>query len=262
MNGYVCTYRKILDWEWFKDSHTFHVFMFLILNANWTTAKWKGVELQPGQLITSVNSICAGTGTTPRSVRTCLNRLISTNEITIKTTNKYSLITIANWALYQSDVEKTTNKTTSNLTNERQTNDKQTTTDKEYNKNKEEDKEYISMSDKPKKQVFTPPTVEEVTAYCVERNNHVDPQKFCDFYESKGWMVGKTRMKDWKASVRTWEKNGDNSYVQKTEPIKKRDPIQEELEKPGTIFIDIEKLMREGGIDGLDGFGKQERKNW
>ena len=88
MNGYVCTYRKILDWEWFKDSHTFHVFMFLILNANWTTAKWKGVELQPGQLITSVNSICAGTGTTPRSVRTCLNRLISTNEITIKTTNK------------------------------------------------------------------------------------------------------------------------------------------------------------------------------
>lgn len=123
-------------------------------------------------------------------------------------------------------------------------------------------KESIDISDKPKTKTFTPPTVREVTAYCVERNNHVDPQKFCDFYESKGWMVGKTRMKDWKASVRTWEKNGDNSYNQKIEPIIKPDPIQEELEKPGTIFIDIEELMKEGGIDGLDGIGKQERKNW
>lgn len=54
----------------------------------------------------------------------------------------------------------------------------------------------------------------------------------------------------------------DKNYNQKTEPIVKRDPIQEKLETPGTIFIDIEKLMREGGIDGLDGLGKQERKNW
>ena len=52
---------------------------------------------------------------------------------------------------------------------------------------------------------FTPPTLEEVTAYCQERSNNVDPQRFIDFYESKGWMVGKNKMKDWKACVRTWE---------------------------------------------------------
>lgn len=52
---------------------------------------------------------------------------------------------------------------------------------------------------------FTPPTVEEVAAYCLERKNHVDPQRFVDFYAAKGWMVGKNRMKDWKAAVRTWE---------------------------------------------------------
>ena len=54
---------------------------------------------------------------------------------------------------------------------------------------------------------FIPPTVEEVQAYCQERNNKVDAQTFVDFYSSKGWMVGKNKMKDWKAAVRTWERN-------------------------------------------------------
>lgn len=54
---------------------------------------------------------------------------------------------------------------------------------------------------------FTPPTVEQVRDYCRERGNSVDPEKFVDFYTSKGWKVGKDPMKDWKASVRTWEKD-------------------------------------------------------
>lgn len=53
---------------------------------------------------------------------------------------------------------------------------------------------------------FTPPSLEEVRDYCRERGNTVDPGKFIDFYESKGWMVGKNKMKDWKAAVRTWER--------------------------------------------------------
>ena len=61
--------------------------------------------------------------------------------------------------------------------------------------------------EKNKRSVFTPPTIEEVIAYCLERQNKVDPQKFIDFYTSKGWMVGKNKMKDWKAAVRTWENN-------------------------------------------------------
>lgn len=54
---------------------------------------------------------------------------------------------------------------------------------------------------------FTPPSVEQVTEYCKERNNNVDPQSFVDFYMAKGWMVGKNKMRDWKAAVRTWEQN-------------------------------------------------------
>lgn len=56
-------------------------------------------------------------------------------------------------------------------------------------------------------QKFTPPTLEEVKAYCQERNNGVDPQKWYDFYLAKNWMIGKNKMKDWRAAVRTWENN-------------------------------------------------------
>lgn len=52
---------------------------------------------------------------------------------------------------------------------------------------------------------FKKPTLEEIIAYCKERNNNIDPQRFYDFYESKGWRVGNQPMKDWKACVRTWE---------------------------------------------------------
>ena len=60
---------------------------------------------------------------------------------------------------------------------------------------------------------FIPPALDEVRTYCRERNNRVDPEAFINFYESKGWMVGKNKMKDWKAAVRTWEKGSKgNSF--------------------------------------------------
>lgn len=65
---------------------------------------------------------------------------------------------------------------------------------------------------------FVPPTVEEVSEYCFERRNNVDAQCFVDFYSSKGWYVGKSKMRDWKASVRTWErKERSNNQSRTTE---------------------------------------------
>lgn len=67
-----------------------------------------------------------------------------------------------------------------------------------------------------KRKRFIPPTLEEVKKYCIERNNSVDPQRFIDFYSSKGWMVGKNKMKDWKASVRTWERERKDQIDERT----------------------------------------------
>lgn len=67
--------------------------------------------------------------------------------------------------------------------------------------------EILKAIDVPKaRKKFVKPTVEEVRLYCMERRNSVDPQAFVDFYDSKGWLIGKTPMKDWKAAVRTWER--------------------------------------------------------
>ena len=64
---------------------------------------------------------------------------------------------------------------------------------------------------KPKTKRFQKPSLAEVTEYCLERNNHVDPNKWIDHYTANGWKVGKNPMKDWKAAVRTWEKNCTSS---------------------------------------------------
>ena len=53
--------------------------------------------------------------------------------------------------------------------------------------------------------IFIKPTIEDISNYCKERHNNIDPQAFIDFYASKGWMIGKNKMKDWRAAVRTWE---------------------------------------------------------
>ena len=68
----------------------------------------------------------------------------------------------------------------------------------------------LSNPPKPKTTRFVKPTVEEIEAYCKERNNGINAQYFFDSYEGKGWLIGKTPMKDWKAAVRTWEKNNFN----------------------------------------------------
>lgn len=59
-----------------------------------------------------------------------------------------------------------------------------------------------------------PPSLEQVTEYCRERNNGIEPSTFIDFYASKGWMVGKNKMKDWKACIRTWERNRNKNHVE------------------------------------------------
>ncbi|WP_208103238.1 hypothetical protein [Myroides sp. LoEW2-1] len=74
--------------------------------------------------------------------------------------------------------------------------------------------EEISQKKVAPKKRFSKPTIVEIREYCFERNNQVNPEKFFDHYESNGWMVGKTKMKDWKAAIRTWEKNTFNNQNQ------------------------------------------------
>lgn len=107
------------------------------------------------------------------------------------------------------------------------------------------EKDYYA--DKPQKKqpkTFRPPTIEEVKAYCTERQNNVDAERFVDYYTSNGWRVGKNPMKDWKAAVRTWEKHGWCGYGYGGE---KKQKSKDGFENDSFDADDFDKLVNNWG---------------
>lgn len=196
-NGFIALHRSLLSWGWHTDPATGWLFVNLLLMANWTDSEWQGMTIERGQLVTGRKALAAQTGLSEQTVRTSLNRLKSTNEITIASTNKFSVITIVNYGKFQDVPEMPTSTLTSNLTNNQPAANQQLTTN--------EQEKQGEQGIKPRKR-FTPPSVDEVAAYCRERGNVVDAQRFVDFYASKGWKVGNAGMTDWHAAVRNWER--------------------------------------------------------
>lgn len=121
---FVMIDRNIADWRWFGDPITLQVFLWLIIKANIEDHDFRDLTIHRGQVFTSLGSICAATKRTPQQVRTALQHLISTNEITSKEYPFGRLITVVSFDVYQSKV---TNKSTSKqqATNKRATSDQQ-----------------------------------------------------------------------------------------------------------------------------------------
>jgi len=134
--GWIKLHRKFLEWEWANMPEMVSIFIHLLLRANYEDGKWRGISIKRGQFITGRNTLSKTTGLSVQSVRTCLERLKSTNEITIKSTNKFSIITILKFDDYQQDERKSTNKITNNPTNEQPATNQQSTTNNNSNNNK------------------------------------------------------------------------------------------------------------------------------
>lgn len=130
MEGWIKLYRQFTKWEWYKDIKTKAVFLHLLLLANHEENKWQGQTVKRGQVVIGTIKMAEELGISRQSVRTSLNRLKSTNEITIKSTNKYSLVTIVNYEKFQGDEIKSTNETTNNLTFNQPATNQQLTTNK------------------------------------------------------------------------------------------------------------------------------------
>ena len=128
-SGYLRLYRQLLDWEWFDNSYMVHLWIYFLLKANYQDSKWHGIDVPRGSFITSLDSICKDTGLTVQNIRTCINKLKSTGEITIKVTNRFSVLTVCNYNTYNvqdSDANKQTNKQTNKqLTSNQQATNKQ-----------------------------------------------------------------------------------------------------------------------------------------
>ncbi len=150
MEGWIKLHRKMVDWEWYNDTNVKIIFLHLLLTVNHKEQKWRGQTVLRGQKLTSIEHLADDVGLTIQQTRTALKKLKSTNEITIKTTNKNTLITIEKFNDYQVDIKennKQNNKQSNNpLTNNQQTNNKQITTNKNE-KNIKNDKNITIIDD-------------------------------------------------------------------------------------------------------------------
>jgi hypothetical protein len=100
-NGWIKIHNKLLKWEWSSDPNMVSVWIHLLLMANWQDRNWQGINIKRGQLVTGRKTLSTITGVSEQTLRTCMERLKETGEITIQSTNKYSIITIVKWSDYQ-----------------------------------------------------------------------------------------------------------------------------------------------------------------
>lgn len=130
MEGWICLYKKLTNWEWYQDGNTCRLFIHLLLLANYEDKRWHGILIKRGQLITSSEHLAKDLNLSRQQIRTALNKLKSTNEITTQSTNKYTLVTIEKYEDYQR------NDNESNQQKSQQDNNQITTTNNITNINK------------------------------------------------------------------------------------------------------------------------------
>lgn len=195
MQGWIKLHRKIMEWDWYKDTSTAFLFYHLLLTANHEPNKWRGILIDTGQLITGRKSLSNDTGLSEQQIRTSLDKLKSTSNITIKSTSKYSIITICNWNLYQDINQQTHIIATSNqpASNHKQElkNDK-----KEVSKNRGT---RFALAQCP----------DDWLQFCAEKRPDLVPQDVFDAF--RDWWISAPGAKgiklDWTATWRNWVRN-------------------------------------------------------
>lgn len=193
--GWIKIHRKILDCSIWNSREPFDkrsAWIDILLSASHKDLNLMigGIneKIPRGSFMFSIEKLCDRWGWSRNRVKRFLALLEREQMIETKRTNKGTLISVLNYNAFQS-VEEVTEKETE-----------------------------ISDAHETAKKVarFIPPTVDEVQAYCEERKNGVDARCFVVFYESKNWVVGKAKMKNWKAAVRTWERNRRDKVTRNT----------------------------------------------
>ena len=142
--SWIKIHNKLLDWEWASCPETMALWIHILLRANYEDKRWHGIMIPRGSLVTGRKELAKNTGLSEQQVRTSLNRLISTNEITISSTNKFSIVTICKYDDYQmveNGINQENNQDSNQrATNNQPTNNQQITNNQPHLKNVKKDK--------------------------------------------------------------------------------------------------------------------------
>ena len=184
--GWIRVERGILDHWVFSEADALKLWVYLLMSANYEdkSRMFNGrlTQVKRGQLIYGRHAVSQRLGISEAKLRRYMKQFIKDEMISQQITNKYSVITITCYEKYQDASQQTANKAPAKR--------QQTAIPKQVTINH---KQYI------------PPSVGEVEAYCESRGNGIKAEAFVDYYEARGWMIGKNKMKSWQSAVRTWE---------------------------------------------------------
>lgn len=220
MDGWIKINRGIAEHWIFQDAERFKWWFDLLLMAQWEDKKVLHdshlFTLKRGQMIVSVSFLCKRWDKSNKTIVNFLHLLEQEGMISRKVVHRQTpILTICNYERYQDNGDTI-------LHTQVHT---QVHSIVHTNIRNKEIKEKKDINKLISKKNFIPPDVADVEAYCNERNNTVDPQGFVDFYTSKNWMIGKNKMKDWRAAVRTWEKREQQNNKQLTTQIQRTNEI-------------------------------------
>lgn len=132
LNGFIKLHRKLIEWGWYSDCVVKDVFLHILMLANFEEGEYRGYKLLPGDAIIGRKQMSKDLGFSEQQIRTALKKLESTGEISLKTTNRFTIATVVNWDFYQCN-EKTP-------TNNQPTDNQQITNNQPHRKNDKNDK--------------------------------------------------------------------------------------------------------------------------
>lgn len=229
--GWIKVNRKLLNWEWYKETNTKSLFIHALLRANFDDQKFQGIIVPRGSFVSSYPNLAAETGLSVQNVRTALKRLISTGELTVKKYPKFTLFKVENYDMYQTP----NSQTNSQLTGNQQASNSQLTTIKEIK----------NVRNKEIKNIYIAPTSDEAEPVITE---------IIDYLNKRTGKHFKTNVDKTKRYIKARIKEGfDIEDFKKVIEIKCRTWMGTDMEKylrPETLFgTKFEGYLNEKIID-------------
>lgn len=223
--GWIKLHWKAQQSAVFSNGRTWAVWTRILLSCSCRRQMLRnGTVLGIGECVVSTKELAEWAECSQSTMKRILNSFEAEGMISVQKKDRNGThLSVVNWRLYQNSAAADGPQ---QVSNERET-DEQRMSNGCQTKSKKSNKS-------PKKNTggrFATPSVADVRSYCEERRNSVDPQAFVDFYESKGWKVGNQAMRDWRAAVRTWERNSDTNRGSPSRPSRKSIDFEELLSR-------------------------------
>lgn len=209
---FVKIYRRMLNWDWYTDIPVKVLYLHCILRANWKPDEWRGIAIERGQFVTSLQSLALETGLTLQQIRTALSKLIDNRLITDFVIGKKRVITVLNYDSFQGEQQiinrernrlSTETPQISNNSNKNIKNIKNIKNNKNIDLDLDLDRETASPRDDYS---LSRPSLEDIDNYAKARQSAVDPKRFFDYYNNQGWTIKGEPISNWRAVFQSWEK--------------------------------------------------------